>query len=643
MSKLKLILPVFLLLFYTKGYAQSLGDPIVSIDFGTGTATYAGALPTGTTSYTYVAQAFPSDGSYTVMKSTAASGNVWWSTQDHTGSVTGTYGYMMVVNASVSTTDYFYKTTVSNLCPNTAYEFGAWVVNLLRSSDNSPPNITFTIEKTDGTIIQSYTTGQIPLTGSGPTWVKKSFNFSTPAGVTDVVLRMRNNSAGGAPANDLALDDITFSPYGPTITAGLNSSTSSTLTYCEGSSGVVNLQATISTDGGYTTPVYQWQNNINGTGWTDIAGANTVNASVDLTGAASGTYLYRLAVGESANFANSQCRIVSSVLTVNINPLPSPAPTSNGPLCVGETLNLVAQGASTSTYAWTGPNGFTSTLQNPTITNIMDANAGLYSVIVKTDAGCEASGNVTVAIGTRPVITISDEVTICEGSSTTLQASGGTTYLWSPSIGLSDANVANPIASPTVTTTYTVSVYDAGSACPATGTVTVTVNKIPVANAGEDKSLVVGNSITLDGSSNETAVTYNWSPSDFLSDPRVLNPICSTTKSITYTLTVTSLNGCGISSDDVNVKVYDKLFIPNGITPNGDGINDSWNIPGLDSYTKVHVRVFNRYGTIVYESTNKTVSWDGTFKGKLLAEAVYYYTILLDDAKPISGWIFLKL
>ncbi|WP_316830419.1 gliding motility-associated C-terminal domain-containing protein [Pedobacter aquatilis] len=637
------ILSVFSTFFSIDVWAQSLGDPIVNIDFGTGTATYAGALPAGTTSYTYVAQAFPNDGSYTVMKSTAASGNVWWSTQDHTGSVTGTYGYMMVVNASVSTTDYFYKTTVSNLCPNTAYEFGAWVVNLLRSSDNSPPNITFTIEKTDGTIIQSYTTGQIPLTPSGPTWVKKSFNFSTPAGVTDVVLRMRNNSAGGAPANDLALDDITFSPYGPSITAGLNSGASSSLTFCEGSTGVVNLQASVSSAGGYTTPAYQWQRNINGAGWTDIPGATNTTASVDLTGAASGTYLYRLAVGESANFVNTQCRIVSSVLTVNINPLPAPAPSSNSPLCVGETLNLVAQGAATSTYSWTGPNNFTSALQNPSLTGVTDNNAGTYTVKVKTTDGCETSANVNVAIGTRPASAISENVTICEGSATTLTASGGVRYAWTPATGLSDANVANPVATPSVTTTYTVSVYDASSACPATGTVTVTVNKLPVANAGPDKSLVVGNSISLDATTNEKAVTYNWSPVDFLDDPTVLNPVCSATKNMTYTLTITSLNGCGISSDDMNVKVYEKLSIPNGITPNGDGVNDQWNIPGLDSYSKVYVKVFNRYGAIVYQSTVKTVSWDGTYKGKLLPEGVYYYSILLDNEKPLSGWILLKL
>jgi hypothetical protein len=103
----------------------SLGDPIVSIDFGAGTAEHAGALPAGTTSYTYSSADFPIDGSYTVENTTAGSGQVWWSTTDHTGNAGG---YMMVVNASLSLTDYFYKTTVTGLCPGTLYEFASWVI-----------------------------------------------------------------------------------------------------------------------------------------------------------------------------------------------------------------------------------------------------------------------------------------------------------------------------------------------------------------------------------------------------------------------------------------------------------------------------------------------------------------------------------
>lgn len=122
--------------------AQSLSDPVVHITFGAGSSTHAGALAadSGSTSYTYSTADFPQDGSYTIENTTADARNVWWPTTDHTGN---TGGYMMIVNASVSKTDYFYKREVDGLCGGTIYQFSAWVGNLLRSEDLSPPNITF--------------------------------------------------------------------------------------------------------------------------------------------------------------------------------------------------------------------------------------------------------------------------------------------------------------------------------------------------------------------------------------------------------------------------------------------------------------------------------------------------------------------
>lgn len=121
MNRIIFYLVVSILFFVSKLQAQlctgSLGDPVVKIDFGSGTATHGSALGTGITSYNWTTADFPGDGSYTV-ESRTNSANVWWTTTDHTGG-----GYMMVVNASLSTTDYFYKNTVTGLCPETTYEF----------------------------------------------------------------------------------------------------------------------------------------------------------------------------------------------------------------------------------------------------------------------------------------------------------------------------------------------------------------------------------------------------------------------------------------------------------------------------------------------------------------------------------------
>lgn len=610
----------------------SLGDPVVSINFGAGTSTHAGALASGITSYTYTPADFPNDGSYTISNSTAGSGSVWWSTTDHTGD---SGGYMMVVNASISTTDYFYKNTVSGLCPGTTYKFAAWVVNLLRSSDTSPPNITFSIETTGGTILNSYTTGSIPRTGSGPAWKQYGFYFTTPQNVTDVVIRMRNNSAGGAPANDLALDDITFRPCGPVVAAGFSSGEAAE-SLCEGGSVTLQLKASVSD--GYTDARQQWQVNENGRGWTDIAGAVSTSATVTLNNAAAGTYQYRLAVGESANFSSAQCRIASNTLTLTVYPSVQAAASSGSPVCAGERLQLRASGG--STYQWTGPANFSSTEQNPVITAVSDGNAGTYTVVVTSAEGCTATAQTTVVVGSRPVLTVSPSVTICEGESTELQASGGSTYNWSPLAGLSDASTAAPLASPAVTTTYTVSAYDSGHTCPATATVTVTVLNKPVADAGPDKSLVAGNSVQLEGSVSGAEYTYLWSPAVYLDDPAKLNPVASPGQTTTYTLTAVSENGCGYTTDEVTVKVFDRLVIPNTFSPNGDGVNDVWNIAGLDSYTGAELSVYNRYGTKLYHSSGYASPWDGTCNGRQLPVGAYYYRIdLKNDFKSLSGWI----
>jgi gliding motility-associated-like protein len=627
---------VIMLLCQSACFAQlctgSLGDAIKTIDFGSGTATHGSALGTDFTSYTYSSADFPSDGSYTIENSTAGSGSVWWSTTDHTGN---TGGYMMVVNASVSTTDYFYKSSITGLCPGTTYEFAAWIVNLLRSRDTSPPNITFSIEKPDGTILQSYTTGSIPLTTAGPVWKQFGFFFTTPTGVSDIVIRMRNNSAGGAPANDLALDDITFRACGPTMVASFNSTSAvTTLNACANTNQSYTLSADVST--GYTNPAYQWQVNT-GSGWTDIAGATSTTYTVQFRPAVAGTYQYRIISAEAANIGSTNCQVASNILTLTVNVAPSSTATATTPVCAGASLTLNAStGAS---YSWTGPNGFTSTLQSPVISNVTTAAAGTYTVVVTSTTGCTVTVPVTVAVIAQPVANAGDDVTICAGDATTLNASGGLTYLWSPTTGLSDATIANPVASPTDSTTYTVTVSN-GSGCTATDAVNVNVWQKPVANAGADKFITQGQSVTLSGSAKGTNVSYYWTPTDYLSSSTILQPVASPVDDITYTLHVVSNIGCGTEATDaVFVRVYKKVVVPNTFTPNGDGTNDTWAIEALDTYPESVTQVFNRYGAVVFKSIGYSKAWDGKYNGQDIPAGTYYYIIDLKNGKTLTGWV----
>jgi gliding motility-associated-like protein len=289
-------------------------------------------------------------------------------------------------------------------------------------------------------------------------------------------------------------------------------------------------------------------------------------------------------------------------------------------------------------YTWAGPNGFTSTLQSITINNATPANSGTYKITV-TKLGCSTTATANVMVTPKPIVTVSADVSICQGSPTTLQATGGTSYLWSPAAGLSDATSANPVANPDNTTTYTVTVSNA-SGCAANATVTVSVVKPPVVNAGADQKMTEGQSITLNGSASGDNITYFWTPATGLSNSSILNPVATPTQDITYTLHAIAGNNCGFeTTDDVFIRVFQKVVVPNTFTPNNDGINDTWGIEALETYPRSVTQVFNRYGTLVFQSLGYPKAWDGRQNGKPVPEGTYYYKIDLKNGQVLSGWL----
>ncbi|WP_316765331.1 gliding motility-associated C-terminal domain-containing protein [Pedobacter frigiditerrae] len=601
----------------------TLGDPVINIDFGRGSSNIGPQI--AETNYFYVA-GNPNDGQYTVVQSSAGLNPGWHqSIVNHTPN--DPTGFMMLVNADYNK-GIFYQTTINNLCPNTTYEFAAWVINILRGT-GIKPNIKFTIEN-NGIVIKEFSTGDI-AEGSATNWIKYGTIFTTPSNVGVINLKITNENPGGN-GNDLALDDITFRACGPVITSSINNN-SANANLCVGENASYNLAANVSA--GYNDPVYQWQK-LNGTIWTDISGANATQTTISFTNAIVGTYKYRLSVAERPNINSPNCRTSSAILTINVNDKPSPVASNSGAACVGKNIQLnVNQGVS---FSWTGPNGFTSTAQNPIIPNVSLNSAGIYTVTVLNASGCSNTSQTQVQV--LPLVIANTNITaatICENETVDLEASGGSSYTWLPIDGLSNPNIANPIASPKQTTTYKVSVSN--GTCSVTKDITITVLKSASANAGEDKKMLFGQSVTLNGNAMGDNVTYLWSPATYLDDPTKLNPIATPPNDITYTLTVQS--NCNVSTDEVFVKVYPKIEIPSAFTPNGDGINDSWNIPSIASFPNPKLKVVNRNGQLVFQSTN-TQPWDGKSNGKNLPTGVYYYTLYLnEDFKTYSGWVLL--
>ena len=161
----KILIPLMILAFgrvvaQTPTCTGGLGDPIVDITFGSGAATYGGPLAQGITNMAYIADACPNDGYYSIVHSTSGCfGGTWLNvTSDHTGNPNG---YFMLINASYQPSD-FYVQTINGLCAGTTYQFAAWILNMVDVQGLILPNITFNIESVSGTVLGTYSTGNIP-------------------------------------------------------------------------------------------------------------------------------------------------------------------------------------------------------------------------------------------------------------------------------------------------------------------------------------------------------------------------------------------------------------------------------------------------------------------------------------------------
>lgn len=305
----------------------SAGLPIVNTTFGQGTnpgSPLPAAVSGASTTYSFQAAATGKppadvvvDGEYTLVNQVPAN-TLWHSgATDHTGDPDG---YMAFFNAAPQAGE-FYRQTVTNLCPGTTYEFGAWILNAVNSATiigatALQPNVTFSITDLNNNTLATLGTGPIAA-GTAPVWNRYAGTFTTPAGISTVVLVLSNNVAGGSPAagNDLALDDITFRACGPQTTASFTSGTATTqYTIC--TTETASLFGSIG--GGLNTPTYQWQvSSDGGTTWNDINGATVPNYTIG--GLSEGSYLFRLLSAEAGNMGSANCRFASGEVTLTVD------------------------------------------------------------------------------------------------------------------------------------------------------------------------------------------------------------------------------------------------------------------------------------------------------------------------------------
>ncbi len=279
-------------------------------------------------------------------------------------------------------------------------------------------------------------------------------------------------------------------------------------------------------------------------------------------------------------------------------------------ICPGASVALQATGG--SYYQWSPTQG----LSDPNIANpiAIPSNDQLYTVSVSDGNGCVNQASVWVYLDAELDISVSEDLHICPGASVSLQASGGQFYSWSPPTGLSNPNIANPVATVQEDMLYTVTVSDL-SGCVNQGNVMVYADQSIMATISEDTEICPGTSVQLTAGGGQY---YSWSPAEGLSNANVHNPVAAPASDQVYTVTVTDLYGC-VSEASVLVSVSDGL--PVTVTPLHEtcagstvqlqasgGLYYQWSpSTGLSN-----ANIANPVAT-VYQNTNYTVTVDDGF------------------------------
>jgi gliding motility-associated-like protein/surface-anchored protein len=171
-------------------------------------------------------------------------------------------------------------------------------------------------------------------------------------------------------------------------------------------------------------------------------------------------------------------------------------------------------------------------------------------------------------------------------------------------------------------------------------TKSVTIHPFPEISAGPDINVLDNGQKQILATAKGTDLAYNWSPPTYLSATNILQPVVlNPVEDIVYTLSVTGIGGC-IRTDKVKIFALKIIDPPNTFTPNGDGINDLWEIKNLNLYNDCILEIYTPQGLRVYRAANYSKPWDGTYNGKPLPAGTYYYVINTNsERKLIAGYV----
>jgi len=606
-------------------YGVTGEELIVNGDFSTGDNT--GFI----SEYTYSPGDLWSAATYDILTNPSSSHSAFSSCSDHT---TGS-GMMMVVNgAEIANTNVWCETITVD--PNTDYAFSTWLCSVY---PGDPAILQFSI---NGTLLGS------PFQAEYNTCIWNQFYelWNSGSNTSAEICIVNQNTAGGG--NDFAIDDISFMPVCEsidevtvTVFNGTPPDLGNDVSICEGETTTLDAGA------GYEN--YLWS-----------TGAVTQTITVSQ----SGTYSVTVNACGDEYYDDVQ---------VTVYPLPDVNLGNDTTVCIVQPYVITAGTEPGNSYLW----------QDATVNSTyVVTTSGIYSVTVTSQYGCSSTDEITIQTVNPPVEPFSGDTSLCEGQSVILDAGAGyDSYQWHDgSVNQTYTAEQQGIYSVTVTNIC-------GSA---SGSFEIlNVNPNPEADLGNDTVICANESLVLyagsdpentyiwqDGSGGETYIVttegsylvtvtnvYGCTAWDMIDVSTIDTPsvdlgedtyLCSPqiildagegnsdydiewqdgSSGITYIVTtegtyyITVSNNCGTDSDTIIISECPECIInlPNAFSPNGDGQNDVLYLRG-NGYTEVEFLLFNRFGELVFRTTDPNEGWDGTFRGVQQGMQVYVYYI----------------
>lgn len=339
----------------------------------------------------------------------------------------------------------------------------------------------------------------------------------------------------------------------------------------------------------------------------------------------------RLVANESGHYVLTAsypgCDNMHDTVYIEVQPNPIVNVGEDQIICSSDSIHLFGEvlphGYAGYSYEWTPVEG----LSNPTIKNpIFNHHTGdMYHLTVTTPNGCTGSDSLSITVNNSVFLVVENEdVGICPNDSIQLSASGAYSYEWSPSAGLDNPYVANPIANPHSSTNYKL-VAKSEDNCLDSTNVFVAVNPAAVVNMPDSVTLYPGEEYWINPETN--ALYFEWFPFSGLSSQQISNPIASPEVRTRYFVTATTEHGCSIEdSIDIIVKEESIFDLPNAFNPK-NGVNNKFKVERRGTVTLESFRIFNRWGQEVYYSTDINEGWDGKYKGEKQPLGVYIYIV----------------